>query len=214
MKYVVVSLLILFFTSCSVKWNTKYLTPVSIEKSLKAKLYDWETEMYGGPSFGFIRPEMYGYKIDKSYFFIYPRIILDESYIGPPIIPLIKNTSTINENSMFELRMFNPTRVGSTKPLVMKLFNNDILQKSCNLIKKKEDVVGIKYKCNENVNFPNIMPTKLVVLFSNSNSITIPLKINNISGYAPLVSFNGPNAKPSISILEDGNLHIFPEVKK
>ncbi len=213
MKYVAILIFPFFLASCSATWKSEFLMLVPVEGALNVDLYNWETELYGGPSFGHVRPEMYGYKLGDAYYFIYPREISSSGTMGPPLIPLGLSTPETknNKHSLFILRVFDPKSNYPVKPMKMSILNGSNLQASCNLIESFQDAVGIEYKCSQEQIFPNTPPSKVVVKFSNQLIIEFPVKSVVVSGYSPLFSFNGPNPKPKIVIYGDSGEINYPK---
>ena len=212
MKRTLIIISMLFITSCSAAWKSEFLTPIPLDGALEVDLYDWETELYGGPSFGHYRPKMYAYKLGDVYYFIYPREITRTGSIGPPIIPLgIKLDEIIPDaNLLFKIRYLDPSNKYSDPPIKMSLFTKNDHQVSCNLIQEAKDAVGISYHCSEKIIFPQSSPTRILVEFNNKQKIDVPLKLVAIGGYSPLFSFNGPNPKPKVIIHEKSGAIGYP----
>ena len=202
-----------FISSCSAAWKSEFLAPIPLEGALEVELYDWETELYGGPSFGHFRPKMYAYKLGDVYCFIYPREITRTGFIGPPIIPLgIKLDEIIpDSNLLFGIRCLDPSKEYSNPPIKMSLFAQNDHQVSCSLIQESEDAVGISYHCSDKIVFPQNSPTKIIVEFTNKQKIEVPLQLVTVKGYSPLFSFNGPNPKPKVIIHEKSGAISYPD---
>ena len=202
----------LFLASCSAVWNKEFLVPGPVEGAFRVELHDWEYKLYGGPSFGYVRPQMYGYKLGEVFYFIYPREISSSGMIGPPLIPVgLRIPEAKNpDDALFVLRLFDPSDAYDVAPATMSLFNNAGLQSSCALAKVAQDDVGIEYRCSKNVLFPNDQPTKILVEFDNQHTIELPIRLVEVSGYSPLFSFNGPNPKPQLRIKEDSGSLAYP----
>jgi len=204
MRYAGILIILLSLTSCSAQWKSTFLIPAPLDGALSVELHNWETELYGGPSFGHVRPEIYGYKLDDVYYFIYPREIATTGTMGPPIIPLgLSVPRQVNDKyTLFALRLFNPNNSYRVAPIRMSLFNNSNLQVTCLLASAVQDAAGIEYKCTKEQAFPETQPSKLVIEFSNQHSIEFPVELTKVSGYSPIFSFNGPNPSPKVVIHE------------
>ena len=213
MKYALLIILLIFVSSCSAVWESNFLVPTPVAGALDVEIYDWETELYGGPSFGHFRPAIYAYKLGDAYFCIYPREISRSGSIGPPIVPLGIDLEKIvrNKKILFGFRLIDTTNVYLTSPIRMSLYSQNDHQISCNLVQEAKDVVGIMYQCSEEKEFPANHPTRILVEFSNEKTIEIPLKLVKIAGYSPLFSFNGPNPKPKVIIHEKSGSISYPK---
>lgn len=212
MKNAFLVILMLFISSCSAVWKSEFLAPAQVAGALDVELFDWETELYGGPSFGHFLPKIYAYKFENGYYFIYPREINRSGTMGPPIIPLGIDRDKIKTNKkiLFGFRLLDPTHAYSISPIKMSLFAQNDHQISCDLVQFNEDAVGVEYQCSEDKEFPAAYPTKVLVEFSNSKTIELPLKLVKVEGYSPLFSFNGPNPKPRVIIHEKNGLIVYP----
>jgi len=212
MRYVGILIFLFFLTSCSATWESKFLTPTPVDGALSVELYDWETELYGGPSFGYVRPEACGYKLGKAYYFVYPRETSSSGTMGPPLIPFgLSTPETSNDrDALFVLRLFDPNNLYKVTPVKMSLFNGDNLLTSCKLTKSSQNAVGIEYKCSKEQAFPDNQPTKMFIEFSNQYIAELPIKSMKVSGYSPLFSFNGPNPKPKVVIYENSGSITYP----
>jgi hypothetical protein len=188
----------MFIAGCSAVWKADYLTPLPENGALRVQIFDWETELYGGPSIGSYRPKIYGYKLNDNYVFVYPREISNGGSIGPPLIPIGPRIPEVNNDymSFFNIRVFDPKNNYDHIPTKISLFNNKSLETSCELFKAEKDLVGIEFLCNEIVSFPTTNPTHIIVEFNDMSQLQMNLKLVTVRGYSPLFSFNGPNPKP------------------
>ena len=213
MKYAGILISSFFLISCSAQWKSEFLAPSPTEGALNVELYNWETELYGGPSFGYVRPKLYGYKFGEGYYFIYPRQIISSGTIGPPIIPLgLDIPETRNDKyAFFVIRLFNQNNLYPVVPIKISLLKDNTLQVSCLLTKAVQDAVGIEYKCSKEQAFPENQPTEVVVEFSNQYRAEFPIESVKVSGYSPLFSFNGPNPRPKVVVHEKGGSISYPK---
>ena len=215
MKSIIILLAVLLLTGCSAIWEADYLAPVPAKGALNVELYDWETEIYGGPSVGSYRPEIYGYKLNDIYWFVYPREISNSGSIGPVLVPLGFDIPEVNNDkrSLFEIRIFDRKNKYELIPTKLSLISNNKLQISCDLLQAERDLVGMKFICNEQIEFPINNPTNIIINFNDMSTQKLSVKLVTVKGYSPLFSFNGPDPKPKIIIQDEGKVITHPSGK-
>ncbi len=217
MKYTILLLIPFFLSGCSFYGSANYIAPSKIEGALNAELYDWEVDFPVGASFGNVAPEMYGFKFEDNYFFIYPRSIGGFASTGPLLLPFIpvggNFEDEIQSKVLFDIRVLDPTNTYSVFPTKLSLFSKEISLVSCKLIVAKTDSAGKKYECETEQSYPNSVVTKIMLSFNNNQTISVPLEEVKVSSYAPIFSFNGPNleSNPKVTITENGATTVYGE---
>lgn len=200
-------------SSCSAVWKNEYLVPVPPEAAVESNLFDWETRIYGGPSIGRTKPDVFAIDYKGAFVFVYPRLLHDSAMVGLPIVPLGMPVSNIKNISrtLFDVRLFDPAGLYAIKPTKVTLINPSGKLQSCDLIRFTKDSVGLRYRCTRKLVLFLVDADHLELEFNDGGSIVLGLTPRVLRGYSPLFSFNGIAAKSKLTLRIDGKRFSYPD---
>lgn len=204
MKKLIILILLCLKAGCSVILSNDYFAYSENDQLQRVHLHDW-VEHEPGPSIGGYRPPIYANKYEEQYYILYP--ILAESgsaAIGPPLIPIIPIENITDKKNLdssynyIKIRHYEKNSKNKIKPKSLRVYENDLMVRSCSMILESQDSIGPTYSCLIRSLDEQTDSIVIQLELENGHNEIFNLKRKSQSMYHPMSAINGPEPKERI----------------